>query len=1340
MRKIFKRKLLRNFILVILIVVGVIVFLPALFSKVSGVKADIPRVKETSIDGYKYEFTASSYKLLAGQEEQNPKVTIRQGNRNMDMIIDQIKSKTPEDLEIIDTNNESYLKFAESNFKIKPESGSSLLEFEVANKDLVPDITITPLGLKGYKLGSDVIFATKTNRKAYSFSSATAVDTEGQTVNADLDVQKVVGDKDSEVVKFVIDSEWLNSPDRAYPLTLSVRLNSLFDKKMLQMRPTKATFMASENPEFEIDTLFINDLTLQSRILDGNFDGVRFGLIDTKGQTVNLDAKLKSKSGDIVIVELFSKKSYIKAGLFDLLMQYNDNPAFISESEFAWGVLAINPDQSVYKTDSLVNLDFAVLDKDGMMACDAQLSLTITEPDGNQSFFSTDAGNIEVTEGCKQSITDLPDFNAKYQVKGEGDYKLDLIAQTSDGTYAITDKFKVDDNSPFYVRRASQTRIFPSISYEMQIEVTKGTAGGNVKIVETVDKDFIITDTDGNESPALVEVKHISWDRDFSQADKFILKYRYDAPDESPVIFMSGPLQINDIVENKLVFEEGRNWQIAVDAVVVSGGIVTAEAQFGGLQRKVVYVNSNWYAFYNDGGNVSYKKSADGVSWGTAVDMDSADAGTDDYNPSVDFSGNIIHVAWVDDGDDQIEARQIDTGSSDTLGTLCNITSPGTISGSTYVTTIASLSTTDVVTAISDTAGGTPVDIYKATGLNGACTVTDIETGNIVFGSGITGDDRPQLVGISSTRVGMIFQDGNLSYSEFDVTDNEWHLNNLTIASVTDNVYSSTTNGTKVWVLTDDAANSTDTNFYTLNNAVNQDFSETTVSSGTSGNDQDGLSALDMSCVAADDCKFVYTDDMDSNGPDVIFVDCNNASCSSATSVTIDSDCGAAGENCNPAIHCSSGTDCHIVYMDSVTAPDIYFVDCDGANNTNACSTANIVNTDADFGGTSSKAKLDIDCPTGDNCKFIYGDDDTNSIVFVDCADDQCAVATDTLTPEIIDYGTSVVGPHLAIDCPTSTTCKVLAHDIDAGTVALVDCSTAGTPETCATPPAQDTIESGVGTTASGVSVDIDCLADGTDCKIVYTNDTNNDLIFGDCNDTDCDTPTKVTLDTNGGSGDTNEAQVEMSCVAANDCKILYTGALTDNAEELYFIDCDDVDCNPGSVIDMPGPRFRSSLHCLTSTDCKMVYYEGTSASVPAIIFNDCDTTNCFPSVTDDADPWGGESTVTSVSLTYDSTNTNLIANIVKDATNQQAYYSVSSAATISWGTSTAYDGFTAGAMDNLSTPETAAGTSQMGALVRLGSNMEFDLYAPIGPTMDQVMRHGNWFSGGTEQSFYWVD
>lgn len=868
----------------------------------------------------------------------------------------------------------------------------------------------------------------------------------------------------------------------------------------------------------------------------------------------------------------------------------------------------------------------------------------------------------------------------------------------------------------------------------------------------------------GVSTSAQAEIKNgvqvISWNVSVKKGEEVTLGYKFDAPDISPELYLLGPAEMQE--NNVKVFAETRHWQVAADSIVVNGGIVSSEGQFGGLQRKVAYVNSNWYAFYQDSANdcttscdVFWKKSSNGITWGSAQNLDAnEDNDADNYNPSIDVSGNFIHVFYLDDSGDQVQGLRLDTTSDLTTQTsVCALTSPGAFAVSTYMVSVASLDAASAAVAYSDTSSGTNEGIFKVTALDGAsCTVADIQTtvvsggtSNIQFSSGITDSDRPVLVGLSSTSVAMISQDGNLSYAEFDVTENEWKMNNMTIASVADNIYSSVTNGTKTWVLSDAAADSTDTNFYTLNNAVNTDFAEQSLDADAGANNQDGTSDIDMFCVAADDCKIVYTDDQDvTNTPVLRFIDCNNASCSSSNSRALDSDCGDENIACNPAISCSSGTDCHIVYFDQTTtaAPDAVFIDCDGADNTDACSTNAAVIKNSDLGTSASRSHFDIDCPTGTNCKFVYAFDANNGINFVDCADDECSGAA--AGTEVVDYGTSATAPNVAIDCPSSTTCKVVTHDADAGTVVLVDCSTAGTPETCATPPAPDTIESSVGTTAEMVDVDIDCLADGTDCRVIYTNDTSDDLRFVDCNDTDCDAPTEVTIDSNGGASSTVEPNVSLYCVSVSDCKVLYTGALTTDAEKLYFVDCNDGTCSAGSVIETPGPRFRGSVFCPSSgatpsqsEDCKMVYYEGTAGSAPAVVFADCDTTNCYPSVTDDTDPWTSENTVTSVSLTYNSSDTTLIANIVKDATNQQAYYKTSPAGTIGWDTETAYE-FDAGAMDNISSPETAAGTSRMGVLVRLGSNIEFDLLAcaGCGPTNDQLMRHGKWFQAGVEQPF----
>jgi hypothetical protein len=129
--------------------------------------------------------------------------------------------------------------------------------------------------------------------------------------------------------------------------------------------------------------------------------------------------------------------------------------------------------------------------------------------------------------------------------------------------------------------------------------------------------------------------------------------------------------------------------------------------------------SGGWYAFYNDATDVWYKKSSDGVSWGSAVDIDPTDA--NNYNPSVFLSGNLIYVAWIDISAG-IEVNSINTASSDALGTKCT-QSPGTVS-STYMISVAVATNGTVYLATTDTNAGSVAKVYKL--VFSGCTFTDI--------------------------------------------------------------------------------------------------------------------------------------------------------------------------------------------------------------------------------------------------------------------------------------------------------------------------------------------------------------------------------------------------------------------------------------------------------------------------------------------------------------------------------------------------------------------------------------------------------------------------------------
>lgn len=91
---------------------------------------------------------------------------------------------------------------------------------------------------------------------------------------------------------------------------------------------------------------------------------------------------------------------------------------------------------------------------------------------------------------------------------------------------------------------------------------------------------------------------------------------------------------------------------------------------------------------------------------------------------------------------------------------------------------------------------------------------------------------------------------------------------------------------------------------------------------------------------------------------------------------------------------------------------------------------------------------------------------------------------------------------------------------------------------------------------------------------------------------------------------------------------------------------------------------------------------------------------------------YSGETNVLGVSVSYDFTNSDLYAHIFKDAS-EQVFFKSTEAATIWWTGETSY-AFTAGDISQVSSSYSGAGTSQIGVVVRQGSNFEFSVVPEI--------------------------
>jgi cellulose synthase/poly-beta-1,6-N-acetylglucosamine synthase-like glycosyltransferase/transposase-like protein len=648
---------------------------------------------------------------------------------------------------------------------------------------------------------------------------------------------------------------------------------------------------------------------------------------------------------------------------------------------------------------------------------------------------------------------------------------------------------------------------------------------------------------------------------------------------------------------------EGKNWiedpnrkfPIVIDpSVIVAGSMVDAETNYGSLQRKIAYVNGNWYAFHNDGGSVLYKKSADGSTWGSNVDIESSD--TDNYNPSIWVKENVIWVSWVDDNSNTVQFRSIDTANSDSLGTLTTCQDLGAGVDNSYFPSIAVQSTgSDIFMAFTDADTGGSMDAWRVQSV-GTCTVSQ----SILSGSGLTIGDKPVL-SAAENDIYMIFQDGDLSYSHWSASGNAWAVSNTTIESVTDSAYSVVSDGSDVWVLSQ--SGTTSTNFYQIGG-----ITETTVASDLAAN----RLFTDIHCPASGDCKIVYSDPAVSIS---YFVDCDSTSCSAPTITSLNTEAtGDARRGAPVSIDCSAGaTDCKVILTarDLTSYARLRFYDCDNA----ACSTTGTVQQLIGL-GDDIPSYVDINCLSSTDCKFIYAKSSDNTLHFVDCDDTNC---TATRTDTAIDTNVGDFGGSASVYCPATDDCKVSYYDSNTnGSVIFLDCAAGN--DNCSGAPTTTTIDSNVGIVDT-VYNKISCAAGATECRVIYYDGTDDAVYYYDCNaSATCASGSATTIDSAAGAqGSPLDLFCNNNAGSPDDCKIIYYDGID---MDISFVDCNNDTCSAPAINVIESNAGADSaflgLHCgLGVSDCQIVYLDGSEQDLSYINCNDadCDTPDAFSDV-----------------------------------------------------------------------------------------------------------------------------
>jgi hypothetical protein len=375
--------------------------------------------------------------------------------------------------------------------------------------------------------------------------------------------------------------------------------------------------------------------------------------------------------------------------------------------DLSGSVLAINTNKGIYQPGETVKISLAILDEDGKMACDASLKLKITHlaiSGQANDILSTENGQIRVNPECQvYDYVVRPDFEAEYLAKEKGVYELELTAETKKGKRAITSSFEVKESAPFKIERETSTRIYPVKEYPVEITI-KANQDFKGEIVERIPDSFELKSQNLDAKTTMQNSKLIVWSADWKKGEAYILKYQYDASDESPEYYELGPLRLVD-QSGQTIFEETRTWQIASDAeVAVDTAALDTTDEFGaspatvftsdqvgyqffvqadrlydatyeyGPSPSVVFIDDQvgYVFFVNVTGALVYQKTVDaGANWSGSTVIDgeigwvTASVWYDQWTPG-DTTGTLIHIAASNYEEDSIFYSYLDT-SDDSL-------------------------------------------------------------------------------------------------------------------------------------------------------------------------------------------------------------------------------------------------------------------------------------------------------------------------------------------------------------------------------------------------------------------------------------------------------------------------------------------------------------------------------------------------------------------------------------------------------------------------------------------------------------------------------------------------
>ncbi|WP_220463364.1 hypothetical protein, partial [Nitrosopumilus sp. b3] len=370
-----------------------------------------------------------------------------------------------------------------------------------------------------------------------------------------------------------------------------------------------------------------------------------------------------------------------KPGVYKIKTILNVNgKQYISENEFAWGLVSVNTVKSIYKPNDLAEFIIVVLNSTGNPVCDSNISMAITDPELATTTLSTENGIIK--------NPDCGLYDATYEPAINGNYTINISAETETGIAVFSTYFVVQESFDYDIVRHTESKIDPfnyRNVFDVELEITSFVGDSPLTIKEFVPAEFEITETDGTVK-TIGNKKEISWT--ITPVDNFVeVGYAYSVPLITPELYALGKIQIDQ--EGIPTFTEARNWFVAVDPqIAIASAISLLRDHHNKSQQRSVSVNgSHIYEFFiDDNADVAFKYSNNGgITWQakTVIKSGTFQGVAAWYEPwTPGLTNKIIHLASYGTAQDKIWYFQFNPATNSFSGQIDTVTNENGCSSS----------------------------------------------------------------------------------------------------------------------------------------------------------------------------------------------------------------------------------------------------------------------------------------------------------------------------------------------------------------------------------------------------------------------------------------------------------------------------------------------------------------------------------------------------------------------------------------------------------------------------------------------------------------------------------